>query len=51
MSNAKSCPVAGGFCWKNPVQTALLLALLPYAAKGLGWAWGLVCGLAACAVK
>jgi hypothetical protein len=51
MSTNKSCPVTDGWCWKNPVQVALLLALLPYAGKGLGWVWGLVCGLAAAAVK
>ena len=37
-TNNKSCPVSGLFCWKNPLQVAGLLALLPFAVKGGLWA-------------
>jgi len=53
MSTNKSCPVSGGFCWRNPLQVALLLAVLPYAVKTVSWVWGLVAslGTAAATVK
>ena len=42
MSTNKSCPVSGGFCWKNPLQVALFLAVLPFAVKSVAWLWGAV---------
>jgi len=51
MSNGKSCPVFGSFCWRNPLQVAALLAVLPWAVKSVGWLWGAVCSLASCAAK
>jgi len=34
----KNCPIGStGFCWKNPLQLAVFLAVLPYAAKGVVW--------------
>ena len=53
MSTNKSCPVSGGFCWRNPLQVTLFLAVLPYAVKTVSWVWGLVTslGTAACEVK
>ena len=53
MSTNKSCPVSGGFCWRNPLQVALFLAALPYAVKTVSWVWGLVSslGTAAATVK
>jgi len=39
MSTIKSCPVSGGFCYRNPVQVLAVLALLPWAAKGVAWVW------------
>lgn len=51
MSNGKSCPVTGGFCWKNPLQVALFLAVLPYAVKTIGWIWSGVVAVSACAAK
>ena len=42
MSTNKSCPVTGGFCWKNPLQVALFLAVLPFAVKSVAWLWGAV---------
>lgn len=35
----KKCPLMGGFCWKNPLHIALFLAVIPFAAKGLGLVW------------
>ena len=32
--STKSCPVSCGFCWKNPVQVCVALALLPFAVAG-----------------
>jgi len=45
-SYTKICPVAHGFCWRNPVHVLVGLALLPFAAAGLrtvlGWVTSLV---------
>jgi hypothetical protein len=51
MSTNKSCPVSGGFCWKNPLQVALFLAVLPWAVKTVGWLWAGVTAVSACAAK
>jgi hypothetical protein len=51
MSTNKTCPVTGGWCWKNPVQTVLLLAALPYAVKTVAWLWAAVAHAAGCAAK
>jgi hypothetical protein len=51
MSNSKTCPVSGGWCWKNPLQVALFLAVLPYAVKSVAWVWTAVAGAAVCAAK
>ena len=51
MSTNKSCPVSGGWCWKNPLQVALLLAVLPYAVKTVAWLWGGVTALTDCCAK
>jgi|APGre2960657373_1045057.scaffolds.fasta_scaffold00441_8 hypothetical protein len=50
-TNNKSCPVSGGFCWKNPLQVALFLAVLPYAVKTIAWVWSGVAAVSACAAK
>jgi len=42
MSTNKSCPITGGFCWKNPLQVALFLAVLPFAVKSVAWLWAAV---------
>ena len=42
MNKTNNCPVTGCFCWKNPLQLAGFLALLPFAVKGVVWAWGAV---------
>jgi hypothetical protein len=51
MSTNKSCPVTGGWCWKNPLKVGLLLAVLPYAAKGVVWVWNVAAAAVACAAK
>lgn len=51
MSNNKSCPVSGGWCWKNPLQVGLLLAVLPYAVKSVVWLWTGVTAIADCCTK
>lgn len=53
MSNAKSCPVTSGcgFCWKNPLQVALFLAVLPWAVKTIGWLWSGVVAVSTAAGK
>ena len=50
-TNGKSCPLVGGFCWRNPLQVALFLAVLPWAVKTLGWLWASVATVSACAAK
>ena len=40
--STKSCPVSScSFCWKNPFQVGVLLAVLPFAVAGakqvVGW--------------
>jgi hypothetical protein len=42
MNKTNNCPVTGCFCWKNPLQLAGFLALLPFAVKGAVWAWNAV---------
>lgn len=51
MSTNKSCPVTGGFCWKNPFQVVLFLAVLPFAVKGMVWVWNVAAAAVACATK
>ena len=51
MSNGKSCPVTGGFCWKNPLHAAVFLAVLPWAVKSVGWLWAGVVSVSAAAGK
>ena len=49
MNKNNNCPVTGWFCWKNPLQLAGFFALLPFAVKGVVWAWTAVgSALAAC---
>ena len=49
MNKNNNCPVTGCFCWKNPLQLAGFFALLPFAVKGVVWAWTAVgAALAAC---
>ena len=50
-TNVKSCPVSGGFCWRNPLQLVVFLAVLPWAVKSVGWLWGAVTSLGSCATK
>jgi hypothetical protein len=35
VSNKSGCPVAGVFCWKNPVHLALAFAVLPFTINGI----------------
>ncbi len=49
MSTKNTCPITGGWCWKNPLQVALFLAVLPYAVKGVVLLWNAV-GTAATSV-
>jgi hypothetical protein len=49
-SITKSCPVAHGFCWRNPVHVLVGLALLPFAVAGLKTLVGWVSSLCSCAL-
>jgi hypothetical protein len=51
MSTNKTCPVSGGWCWKNPLQAVLFLAVLPYAVKSVVWLWTALAGAATAAGK
>jgi hypothetical protein len=51
MSTNKLCPVTGGWCWKNPVQVGLFLAVLPFAVKGAVWVWNVVAAAVTVATK
>ena len=51
MSTNKSCPVAGGWCWKNPLHVTLFLAVLPFAVKGAVWLCNVAAAAAASAIK
>ena len=52
MSTKNTCPVTScGFCWKNPLQVVLFLAVLPYAVKSTMWLWNAVTAAVACVTK
>ena len=51
MSTKNTCPVTSGWCWKNPLQVVLFLAVLPYAVKSAMWLWNAVTAAVACVTK
>jgi|Laugresu1bdmlbsd_1035121.scaffolds.fasta_scaffold12625_5 hypothetical protein len=38
-ATAKTCPVTGSFSWANPLHLAAFFALLPFAIKGVMFAF------------
>lgn len=51
MSTKNTCPVTGGWCWKNPLQVAFFFAVLPFAVKGAVWIWNAAAAAVAVATK
>jgi len=41
-ANAKTCPVTGSFSWTNPIHLAAFFALLPFAIKGVMFAFKVI---------
>lgn len=50
-NNNKSCPIVGCFCWKNPLHLVVFFAILPFAVKGVKFAWDALSGSVDALVK